>query len=73
MMLWNGVRQSQSKFDDVKDRVQTAHGLGEFQMIGTTANPLDYFERTQMTMRYFLDGRVVWMSLASRYTLSRGW
>jgi hypothetical protein len=53
MLPQNGVRQSRSKFDDVKDRMQTAHGSGEFQMIGTVTNLLDYFKRTQMMMRQF--------------------
>jgi hypothetical protein len=49
----NKVRWSQSEFDNIKDRVQTAHGSEEFQTIGTVTNLLDYFERTQTMMRQF--------------------
>src|SRR5271156_437760 len=57
----NGVWRSWQKFDDIKDRVQTAHGWGEFKAVCAITNLLDYLEWDSLR-----DGLVVWTSLASR-------
>jgi hypothetical protein len=53
-MTSNRIRRSWSEFNDIKDRMKTAHGLEKFQMIGTTTNLFDYFKRTQTLMRQLL-------------------
>src|SRR5271156_3992973 len=62
----NGVRRSRQKFDDIKDRVQTAHGWGSLRRYVPLPTFLTTSNGPRRRWDSLRDGLVVWTLLASR-------
>ena len=67
LLTRNGVLQSLEQLDYIEDWMEPRHGGWELEVVYILANLLHHCEGSEAS---FCKGRVVQISLASKYTLS---